>query len=58
MELTIQETCQVLAALRRWQGVEEEWVQAVLNDSGQTPMTDDEIDDLCEKINTAKTCKA
>ncbi len=53
MELTDKEIGQILAALRLWQTrdwANEEIIRAVLREHGE--MTDEEIDALCEKLNT------
>lgn len=53
MKLNKQELATVLAALRFWQSgtIEENRCDFEHFDSNTTPLDDDEIDDLCERIN-------
>jgi hypothetical protein len=54
--LTSQEAATILAALRRWQATTifmERSLNEIATDMGTlTPLNNDEIDQLCEKINT------
>jgi len=59
MQLTKRELATVLAALRERQGIllgqkpPEEWISAVASDAGSLdPLTADEIDGLCQRLNT------
>jgi hypothetical protein len=56
--LDVRETATVLAALREWQGIlrgsepEEGWMDEIASAGGTvTPLTPDEIDELCLKLN-------
>jgi hypothetical protein len=56
--LDVRETATVLAALREWQGIlrgsepEEGWMDEIASAGGTvTPLTADEIDELCLKLN-------
>ena len=58
MKLGVRETATVLAALREWQGIlkgsepEEGWIDDIASAGGTvTPLTADEIDELCLKLN-------
>ena len=58
MKLDVRETATVLAALRRWQGAllgsapEGELVEDIASAGGTvTPLTSEEIDGLCLKLN-------
>ena len=56
--LTERELATILAALREWQGIlagtepAEEEINAIASDHGRfAPLTPEEIDDLCERLN-------
>jgi len=57
-DLSDRELATILAALREWQGIlagnepAEEEVDAIASDGGRfLPLTPEEIDDLCERLN-------
>ena len=54
VELSDRDIAQVLAALRNWQidALNEDMAEEFAGHfEGHSPMTDEEIDDLCERIN-------
>ena len=58
MTLDMRETATVLAALREWQGIlrgsepEEGWIDDIASAGGTvTPLTPEEVDELCLKLN-------
>ena len=58
MRLDVRETATVLSALREWQGIlrgsepAEEWIDEIASAGGTvTPLTPEEIDELCVKLN-------
>jgi hypothetical protein len=56
VELSIREVAQLLAALRNWQtdALNEDLAEAFAGHfEDHEPLTDDEIDDLCERLNFA-----
>jgi len=60
MELDVRETATVLAALRRWQATllgsepDAQWMDDIASAGGTvTPLTPEEIDELCLKLNVA-----
>jgi len=56
LELTEREIAQLLAALRNWQtdSLNEDLVEAFAGHfEDSEPLTDEEIDDLCERLNFA-----
>jgi hypothetical protein len=53
MKLTLTELATVLAALRYWQRMTDEATRGNISEhfDEEEPLTDDDIDELCEKLN-------